>query len=193
VRLLTSPLSGDRNITSEMRADEVLFRSRWLNQEGAQTSAGRLGRMYLQAEEPSGRNAVDAINGSGVSAGHFSYFRVVSRSQNQHLRRSGGFMRLVRFPAAPLKKGHRKQALLFSYRADINRSSTSVSQVSTTLRPTQRQQSPTGLAVDAVTIDQLSLRISRSRKVASRQKRHQFAAPAEPAAEDVFRCRAIKS
>ena len=40
----------------------------------------------------------------GVSAGRFALFRVVSRSQVHYFRSSRRFMRLVRFPAAPLRK-----------------------------------------------------------------------------------------
>jgi hypothetical protein len=47
---------------------------------------------------------VDAINTFRVIAGRFTLFRVVSRSQIQYFRGSRRFMRLVRFPAAPLRK-----------------------------------------------------------------------------------------
>jgi hypothetical protein len=47
---------------------------------------------------------VDGINTSGVSAGRFTLFRVVSRSQIQYFRSSRRFMRLVRFPAAPPRR-----------------------------------------------------------------------------------------
>ena len=45
---------------------------------------------------------VDAVNTFRVSAGRRRSFRVVSRHQIQRFRRSRRFMRLVRFPAAPL-------------------------------------------------------------------------------------------
>jgi hypothetical protein len=48
---------------------------------------------------------VDAINTFHVSAGHFAYFRVVSRSEIQRFCRSAQFWCLVRFPAAPLAAG----------------------------------------------------------------------------------------
>jgi hypothetical protein len=47
---------------------------------------------------------VDAINTFRVIAGRFTLFRVVSRSQIQYFRSSRRFMRLVRFPAAPLRR-----------------------------------------------------------------------------------------
>ena len=46
---------------------------------------------------------VDAINICRVSAGHFAYFRVVSRTQTQCFRSSNAFLCRVRFPAAPPK------------------------------------------------------------------------------------------
>jgi IS30 family transposase len=48
----------------------------------------------------------------GISAGHFTSFRVVSRSQVQCFRRSNRFRCLVRFPAAPLRNSwSERQAL----------------------------------------------------------------------------------
>jgi hypothetical protein len=47
--------------------------------------------------------SLDAINTRRVSAGDCAYFRVVSRRQIQYFRSSRRFMRLVRFPAAPLQ------------------------------------------------------------------------------------------
>lgn len=47
---------------------------------------------------------VDAINTDRVSAGRFAYFRVVSRSEIQHFRRSVRFLYRFRFPAAPQLK-----------------------------------------------------------------------------------------
>jgi hypothetical protein len=112
-----------------------------------------------------GPSSVDAVNTFAVSAGHSASFGVVSRGQIRRPRSSRRLLRCVRFPAAPLEKGRPEQRFVFPCLADINRPSTSASQVSTTLGSTQRQQSPNGLAVDAMSIDQLSLRISRRREV----------------------------
>jgi hypothetical protein len=46
----------------------------------------------------------DAINAYSVSAGRFAYFGVVPRTQILGFRSSQRFLRLVRFPAAPLRK-----------------------------------------------------------------------------------------
>jgi hypothetical protein len=48
-------------------------------------------------------DGVDAINTFHVAAGHFAYFRVVSRRPIERLRRSAQFPWRVRFPAAPQK------------------------------------------------------------------------------------------
>src|ERR1700759_4411763 len=46
---------------------------------------------------------VDVINSFRVSAGHFTYFGVVSGVQIQHSPSSDQYLRRVRFPAAPQK------------------------------------------------------------------------------------------
>jgi len=56
--------------------------------------------------------SVDAINTFRVSAGHFASFRVLSRRQNAHFRRSAPFMQRVRFPAAPLRRARSGPVLL---------------------------------------------------------------------------------
>jgi hypothetical protein len=48
-------------------------------------------------------DGVDAINTFHIAAGHFAYFRVVSRRPIERLRRSAQFPWRVRFPAAPQK------------------------------------------------------------------------------------------
>jgi hypothetical protein len=47
-------------------------------------------------------DGADSINTFCVAAGHFTYFRVVSRRSIQSFRRSARFLGRVRFPAAPL-------------------------------------------------------------------------------------------
>ena len=100
---------------------------------------------------------------------------------------------LVRFPAAPLEKGRPEQRFVFPCLADINRPSTSASQVSTTLGSTQRQQSPNGLAVDAMSIDHLSLRISRRREVGVKPETTSVRGSCATCGRGCFRCRSIKS
>jgi hypothetical protein len=53
---------------------------------------------------------VDAINTFRVIAGRFTFCRVVSRRHRQRIRRSTGFLSLVRFPAAPLGDGQDKSS-----------------------------------------------------------------------------------
>ena len=71
--------------------------------------------------------------------------------------------------------------------------STSAPQVSTTPESTQRQQSPGGLAADATTIDQLSLRISRRREVGVKPEPTSVRGACRTRGRGCFRCRSIKS
>jgi hypothetical protein len=86
-----------------------------------------------------------------------------------------------------------KQRFVFPCLADINRPSRSASQVSTTFGSTQRQQSPNELAVDAMSIDQLSLRISRRREVGVKPETTSVRGSCATRGRGCFRCRSIKS
>jgi hypothetical protein len=61
-----------------------------------------------------GCDALTPSTSFGVSAGHYPFFRVVSRRRIQRFRRSARFLRRVRFPAAPPEKGRRDAALFLS-------------------------------------------------------------------------------
>jgi hypothetical protein len=65
--------------------------SRWPRPREPRASCNTGGRLWR----------VDGVNTFRVSAGHLASFRVLSRSESRHLRRSDQFTRLVRFPAAP--------------------------------------------------------------------------------------------
>jgi hypothetical protein len=69
-------------------------------------------RSFASGTDNRGAMHVDAINAFRVSAGHFASFGVVSRRQIQRFRWSQGFLRRVRFPAAPLE-GRRSDAAFF--------------------------------------------------------------------------------
>ena len=58
---------------------------------------------------------------------------------------------------------------------------------------TQRQQSPNGLAVDAMSIDHLSLRISRRREVGVKPETTSVRGSCATCGRGCFRCRSIKS
>jgi hypothetical protein len=63
---------------------------------------------------------VDAINTSRVSAGHFTYFRVVWRCRFRRFRISARYLGWVRFPAAPQRRAAARQRPFFDAAAGIS-------------------------------------------------------------------------